>query len=59
LLEVRLSLSEVLAKALVLRETTISENGAVSYPIKIGTEEYPKVQSAVAALLTVPLVLPT
>jgi len=59
LLDVRSALREVLPKALALRETIISENGAVLYPILIGIEEYPKVQAASAELVTLPLVLPT
>jgi hypothetical protein len=46
LLEVRSALREALTKALALRETIISENGAAVYPTLIGTEEYPKVQAA-------------
>jgi len=39
-------------KALALRVTVISENGATLYPTLIGTEEYPKVQEASATLET-------
>jgi hypothetical protein len=59
LLEVRSALREALTKSLALRETIISENGAVLYPTLIGIEEYPKVQAASAEFDTVPLVLPT
>jgi hypothetical protein len=59
LLEVRSALREALTKALALRETIISENGAVEYPTLIGIEEYPKVQAASAELVIEPLVLPT
>jgi hypothetical protein len=56
LLEVRSALRVALPKALALRETIISENGAVEYPTLIGIEEYPKVQEASATLETTPLV---
>jgi hypothetical protein len=59
LLEVRSALKEALTKALALRETITSENGAVLYPTLIGIEEYPKVQAASFALVIVPLVLLT
>lgn len=48
----RSALSEALSNALALRETIISENGAVVYPTLIGTEEYPKTQSASFTLVT-------
>lgn len=59
LLEVRSALREALPKSLALRETIISEYGAAVYPIRIGTEEYPKVQEASATLETTPLVFKT
>jgi len=46
-------------KALALRVTVISENGATLYSTLIGTEEYPKVQEASATLETTPLVFLT
>jgi len=49
---VRSALREALTNALALRETIISENGAAVYPILIGTEEYPKIQSASFTLVT-------
>jgi len=53
------AVTEAKSKSLALRETTTSENGAAVYPTLIGTEEYPKVQSASAVLVTSPFVLPT
>jgi len=52
LLEARSALSEALVKALALRETITSVNGATVYPTLIGTEEYPLVQSAEFVLVT-------
>jgi hypothetical protein len=49
---VRSALREALTNALALRETIISENGAAVYPTLIGTEEYPKTQSASFTLVT-------
>jgi len=59
LLVVLSAVTEAKSKSLALRETTTSENGAAVYPTLIGTEEYPKVQSASAVLVTSPFVLPT
>jgi len=52
LLVVLSAVTEAKSKSLALRETTTSENGAAVYPTLIGTEEYPKVQSASAVLVT-------
>lgn len=46
-------------KALALRVTVISENGATLYETLIGTEEYPKVQEASETTETTPLVFNT
>jgi len=50
---------DTLPKALALRETITSENGAVLYPTLIGTEEYPTAQAASLVLVIEPLVLLT